>query len=203
MTRTRSISSLILAAGVVILVAGCGRFGRPREEITTRPKESTIDTKRFDPLDLPQDTTIVPLKSTSAGLAMMQHRAAEAKAGASRTGITAITGDSLYSQEFRVQLVTCGTYGEGRKALRVAEEIFDQPVYMDYDVPYFKVRVGDFTTRAQAEAYQKRAVAAGYSNAWVVAVTITTENAEPMYEKSPVSPPPINQPADSVNGGNH
>jgi hypothetical protein len=185
------------------LVAGCSKFGRAREEVTTRPREAAVDTRRFDPLELPQDTMIVPLRGVSAGQAISQHRAAVSKAGSGRTGITTIAGDTMYSQVFRVQLVTCGTYGEGRTALRVAEEIFDQPVYMDYDVPYFKVRVGDFATRGQADAYQRKATAAGYTNAWVVAVTKASENAAPMYENSPLSPPATSKQVDSLNGGNH
>lgn len=194
MTKRSSIYKLAIFVALLALVAGCNRFGRTQEEVTTRPREAAADTRGYDPLELSQDTMVVPLQSASPGATVAQHRTGRASEPSTAT-------DSLYSQVFRVQLVTCDTYGEGRAALRAAEEIFDQPVYMDYDVPYFKVRVGDFATRGQADAYQRKAAAAGYVNAWVVAVTIGTAGAAPMYENTPVSPPKGKAPSDNLHVG--
>ena len=95
--------------------------------------------------------------------------------------------DTLNNQAFRVQILTTKVYGEARTALRVAEEIFDRPVFMDYEVPYFKLRVGNFAEREIAENYQQRARAAGYTNAWVVVVTVAVEEPAPLYEISPAT----------------
>ncbi|HVP06461.1 MAG TPA: SPOR domain-containing protein [Candidatus Acidoferrum sp.] len=182
MIRPRNISKLALIALLALLLQSCGGLVQHgKEEVSSKPATAPEDQRHFDPLDLPGDTVIVPSlddKVTPSTQAFAQHHREPSS-----------PADTLYNQVFRVQLVTCETYGEGRIALRTAEEIFDQPVYMDYDVPYFKVRVGDFKTRAEAEAYQRKAVTAGYGNAWVVPVTVTVQQPSPMYENLPATPP--------------
>ncbi|MBU0984142.1 MAG: SPOR domain-containing protein, partial [candidate division Zixibacteria bacterium] len=107
---------------------------------------------------------------------------------------------SANNQAFRVQIFTSKLYNDARQALRVAEEIFDRQLYIDYEVPYFKVRVGSFDTRDAAEAYQLKAKAAGYGNAWVVLVTVGVVEAAPLYDDlpEPVFPEPV--PFDSTAG---
>ena len=70
-------------------------------------------------------------------------------------------------------------------AVQVAEEIFDRPVYLDYEVPYFKIRVGSFFDRDQAEDYMMRARAAGYKEAWVVVTNVAVREAAPLYFDEP------------------
>ena len=66
--------------------------------------------------------------------------------------------------------------------MQIAEEIFDHPIFLDYEVPYYKVRVGSFRDKESAEVYQLRAKSAGYNNAWVVMVTVNINKAENLYE---------------------
>jgi hypothetical protein len=89
--------------------------------------------------------------------------------------------DSLAAQVFRVQLAMIDTYSDARHALAVAQEIFDQPVSLDYEVPYYKLRVGEFPTRTEAEMYQQRARGTGYPNAWVMVATVSAKQIEPLY----------------------
>ena len=58
-------------------------------------------------------------------------------------------------------------------------------MYLDYEVPYYKVRVGSFGSREEAEEYQQRAKAAGYRNAWVVMVNLGVKEAKPLYDEMP------------------
>jgi len=44
----------------------------------------------------------------------------------------------------------------------------DTEIYMEYDSPYYKVRVGDFLTRADANKMMNLLVDRGYKEAWVV-----------------------------------
>ena len=107
--------------------------------------------------------------------------------------------DTINSQAFRVQLFTTKLYREAQEAVRTAEEIFDQSVYVDYEVPYFKVRVGSFADRDAAEDYQQRAKAAGYRNAWVVMVNVSIREATPLYDNLGEFPvPEVPLEADSV-----
>ncbi len=89
--------------------------------------------------------------------------------------------DSVNGQAYRIQLYTSKLYGEARHELRVAQEIFDRPVFLDYEVPYYKIRVGSFADRDKADEYLQRVKAAGYSTAWVVIVNVGVKEAAPLY----------------------
>jgi hypothetical protein len=65
--------------------------------------------------------------------------------------------------------------GSGNEALDVAEEIKlefeenydDIPAYVTFAEPYYRVRVGDFRTRLEAEQFLER-INRKYRNAWVI-----------------------------------
>jgi len=178
----------------MLLIAGCGgnvvRYGG---EEAPPPAEEPMDARGYDPLELAVDTDIIPQLRPQTGvitgrdqLVTRDTLSTDTSAVAIEVPETAI--DSLSSQAFRVQLFTSKLFGEAKHQVMVAEEIFDQPVYMDYEVPYFKVRVGNFATRGQAESYQQRAKAAGYGSAWVVLVTLEVKEAAPLYDDGVVAP---------------
>ncbi|MCK4460154.1 MAG: SPOR domain-containing protein [candidate division Zixibacteria bacterium] len=190
MTKRASIFSLLITALWLIWGAGCILPQRGGEE--SSPDAGTIpeELARYDPLESSQDRQVVPSAYPSdqpinAGGSQQEIRD-------EATGDTGYLNliepiDTLNNQAFRVQILTTKVYGEARTARRVAEEIFDRPVFMDYEVPYFKLRVGNFAEREAAENYQQRAKAAGYTNAWVVVVTVGVEEPTPLYETSPAT----------------
>lgn len=144
---------------------------------------------RYDPLESDRDRQVVPKAFPSdnpieAG-GLQQPLPPDTTADAPGFVGPDELFDSLNKQSFRVQLLTTKVYGEAREARRVAEEIFDRAVFMDYEVPYFKIRVGSFADRAAAESYQQRAKAAGYANAWVVVVMVEVQKAAPLYDPQP------------------
>ena len=189
MTR-KSIFSLLVVLGGCILLVACGGPGRSTEEV---PEEAPIgydDPRGFDPLELPADREVVPAayprEGIIAGRAVLVDAEPEGTPGDSAEITIAelqLPVDTLNNQAFRVQIFTTKLYGEARAARRVAEEIFDQPVYVDYEVPYFKVRAGSFAERDDAEKYQQQARAAGYTNAWVVMVNLNTKKVAPVYDE--------------------
>ncbi len=71
---------------------------------------------------------------------------------------------------YRVQIFTSRLYTEANRELALAEEIFNFPIHLDYEVPYYKLRVGDFHTRAEAEDMLSEIRAIGYHGAWVARV---------------------------------
>ncbi|MEW6051084.1 MAG: SPOR domain-containing protein [Candidatus Zixiibacteriota bacterium] len=153
------------------MATGCGGL-RPPDVVETKPAPVTKVPPGFDPLGLPQDTVNIPAQLASQA----------EKQSPQAPGVQTAPGDTATHQVYRVQLLTFEAYGEGRHGLQVAEEIFDQPVLLDYDVPYFKLRVGEFRTRAEAEAYVQKARSVGYPNAIVVTANVGVQQALPMYE---------------------
>ncbi|MFQ6009449.1 MAG: SPOR domain-containing protein, partial [Candidatus Zixiibacteriota bacterium] len=91
------------------------------------------------------------------------------------------TFNTLNNQVYRIQIFTSQLYGEARRAMTIAEEIFDRTVFLDYEVPYYKVRVGGFAQRYEAEDYLSRVKAAGYPDAWVVVVNVAIKEPAPLY----------------------
>ena len=188
------------------MLVQCGGVPRPTDEQKSTPEAGWQDQRGFDPLELPQDSEIVPARYPRTdplmgrqSLVEVDNEVAEGDSTLALPPSNATVGDTLNNQAYRVQLLSSRVYKEARDGARVAEEIFDQPVYVDYEVPNYKVRVGNFADRLAAEDYQQRARAAGYANAWVVVVSQRIHEAAPLYEDLPVgvSPPP-EQPADST-----
>ncbi|MCK4573227.1 MAG: SPOR domain-containing protein [candidate division Zixibacteria bacterium] len=187
MTRQKNIYKLCLAAMMLLFIA-CRGGGEVAQEIPEKPTETTVDERGYDPLELPGDKEIVPLAHPRSGditgrTALVETAPSVADSGAGVIANVPEAADTLNSQAYRIQIFAGKLYGEARHELAIAEEIFDRPVFVDYEVPYFKVRVGNFAEREQAEEYQQRARAAGYTNAWVVMVNIAVKETAPLYEE--------------------
>lgn len=90
---------------------------------------------------------------------------------------------------FRIHLLTSTLIGQARSAEQVAAELFDQPVRLDYEVPYYKVRVGEFSLRAEAEAYLATVKKMGYDEAWVVPFTRMRPSEQPVDSVTPQEEP--------------
>lgn len=180
--------SLLLLVGALLLTS-CAT----RPPATSEPDQSPssfTDQRGFDPLALPGDDKVIPEDvplhgDINGGGAAPADGTTEPDSVVIPAIVPDEVIDSLNNQAFRVQLFSGKLYGDARREAQVAEEIFDRPVVIDYEVPYFKVRVGSFAEREDAEDYQKRAQAAGYDNAWVVLVTVNVQSAEPLYDAAP------------------
>jgi hypothetical protein len=93
------------------------------------------------------------------------------------------------TEVYRVQIFTSRLYSEAARERTLAEEIFNLPISLDYEVPYYKLRVGDFKTRDEAENMVPEIKNIGYRNAWVARVVLRVKEA-PEYElmEEPILP---------------
>ena len=162
MNRPASICNGLILIGMVA-VLGCAASGPGPAEQQPTSETVSADPRGFDPLELPPDRQVVALKYERTGDIAGKQVIVESSFGTDLDSLGAgrvgpeMPVDTLNNQMYRVQLFTSRVYGEGHQAARVAEEIFDQPVYVDYQVPNYKVRVGNFVDRNAAEEYQQRA----------------------------------------------
>lgn len=185
-----SITSTCSTVGVVLLIGtlGCQTARQAQPGPTTeRTTEGHTDDRGFNPLGLPSDREIVPSEYKNnaeiRSQAVLRETDEESADSAAALPVDVPSEvDTLNSRAFRVQFYTGKLFGEARRELRIAEEIFDRPVFFDYEVPYYKVRVGTFAERQEAEEYQMRVKAAGYSGAWVVSVKVGVRQAAPLYQ---------------------
>ncbi|MBT4484438.1 MAG: SPOR domain-containing protein [Candidatus Latescibacteria bacterium] len=74
---------------------------------------------------------------------------------------------SIY--RYRVQLGIFENQASAEKLARSARSKVDLKVGIDYDTPFYRVRVGDFTTKAEAEIYVKILKDKGFKESrWII-----------------------------------
>lgn len=72
----------------------------------------------------------------------------------------------------RIQLLTSTSFASARMALRVAQELFGEPVTIDFESPNFKVRLGRFENTGDAQLPLERARQAGFANPIIITQTL-------------------------------
>lgn len=180
MSRRRNICKIAaIALALTSAVGAADKTGTPK---TVTPASSPA-VRGIDPLPLPADQTLITTIAPQNGPIGAK--------SVSRSGARS-------SLVFRVQILTAQGFGEARKAAQVAEEVFDQAVHIDYEIPNFKVRVGDFPDRAAADIYRQTAQQLGYTNCWVIPVTVDIAEASLLYD-SLLAPADSKAKTDSAN----
>ena len=178
--------SIVFLLFIVITVvpASGGTFRREADEKKSPKLPNGMD---IYPLELAEDTIVIPNKYP---IIMM----VETKKDGYKNAPIAVSADSAgqIGESYRVQLFTSKLYGPAMKEFNVAREIFDQKIWMDYEVPYYKIRIGDFGTRDKAEAFLRVVKGAGYDVAWVVRVNANVRSLEEHFR--------ISRPADDTTG---
>lgn len=81
---------------------------------------------------------------------------------------------------FRVQVITTNKRNEANDAKAKAMQLFPEyRSYIDYQAPYFKVRIGDFRSREEATELRDRLMTQFTGGVFVVPATI---NVSPEFE---------------------
>jgi hypothetical protein len=146
---------------VLVAVASCGGGSAP---VTERPLNADLhqaprDTIAESIFSVDQDTAISPLLT-----AWPDHGGKEVEAVASDTPPGSETETSVY----RVQIYTTKDRATAQAVKDEAEVDFGREVHLDYEVPYYKVRVGTYQTPQEAEPLLQEARRLGYRGAWAV-----------------------------------
>ncbi len=175
---------MIVRFAVVIMILASMIVSCGGRRVGTRTPDEKKDpaTPLFDPLATSEDREIVPevhpvrvVTVADAGDSLMRPGDLSYLQFDSAASVTAPT------EVYRVQIFTSRLYTEAGRERQLAEEIFNLPIYLDYEVPYYKLRVGDFLTRDEAENMLAEIKSIGYRNAWVARVVLRVNDA-PEYE---------------------
>jgi len=84
----------------------------------------------------------------------------------------------LISEGFRVQILATRYFEYADSlAISISKRITDS-VYVEFEVPNYKVRVGDFINRDSAESLQQELLNMGYKSAWILRSRITAQKPE-------------------------
>ena len=88
--------------------------------------------------------------------------------GISRKEDSAPEGKKILPDGYRIQLMALSSMEAVRDKKSIAEEELQLKVYIDYDKPYYKVYVGDYINRKDAEKALNIIKQSGYPDAWIV-----------------------------------
>jgi hypothetical protein len=77
---------------------------------------------------------------------------------------------------YRVQIVISQNEEELKNLQNEIEKSIDEKIYIIFELPNYKLRVGNFLNRKEAENFQNTIVRLGYRTAWVVPTIIELEN---------------------------
>ncbi len=76
---------------------------------------------------------------------------------------------------FRVQLGSTNNYDDAIALETRAASIFEEQIMIQFDSPYYKIRVGQLSNREDAQSLQQFAFENGFRRAWVIRTENTPE----------------------------
>ena len=77
---------------------------------------------------------------------------------------------------YRVQIVISQNEQELKDIKTKIEKSINEQIYIIFELPNYKLRVGNFVNRKEAESFQKIIVRLGYRTAWVVPTMIEKDD---------------------------
>lgn len=173
MIRIRTEYSVVILLSVLLFVSGCA----PREVIrddndddfsaNLREYEREFDPSEYNtPFALQEEEEDTP---TVEPFRMPEIDEPESPA---------------YVRGFRIQLYSTSDMEAAQDVYEVADSIFtDYWIYVVYEVPFYKVRLGDFETRPQANRTLANVVAKGFRDAWIVPDRVVKDPPEKIIEE--------------------
>ena len=145
----------ILLSALITLLAGCGSSEGSRKDADSSPdvrerKVLLSQTERqFNPSDYDDE--------------IEQQRAA------SEASKDSLFIESEPTQGYRIQIFATSNIDEANAMrLTTVQRVTEDSVYIVYDPPVYKVRVGDFRTRTEASQKLGALSNIGFADAWVV-----------------------------------
>jgi hypothetical protein len=90
-------------------------------------------------------------------------------------GADSVAAKEYFDFVYRVQLGSTADYDDAIAFEQRANAAFSEEVMIQFDSPYYKIRVGKMNNREDAQILQQIAIQQGYRRAWVV----RTENTAP------------------------
>jgi hypothetical protein len=88
----------------------------------------------------------------------------------------------LVRRGYRVQIISTQDVDQAEIMADRAMEFFNQPVYIVFESPYYKVRIGDFLSDMDAMDIERKARQSGYPGAWIVPSDVNVHNPNRHYK---------------------
>jgi len=85
------------------------------------------------------------------------------------------------SEGYRVQVLATRYFERAESLAVIMKNTVSDSVYVDFEAPNYKVRIGDFIDRDSAESLQQDLVQMGYNSAWVLRTRINSQASRIKY----------------------
>ena len=85
------------------------------------------------------------------------------------------------SEGYRVQVLATRYYERADSLAVIMKNTVSDSVYVDFEAPNYKVRIGDFIDRDSAESLQQELVQMGYNSAWILRARINSQASRINY----------------------
>ena len=91
--------------------------------------------------------------------------------------------DSVQSviEGYRVQVLATRYFERADSFAIIMKNTVSERVYVDFETPNYKVRIGDFIERESAESLQQDLVQMGYNSAWILRSRINSQASRIKY----------------------
>lgn len=152
------------------LAISCGAGKTAPHSVQGEPEPVTYappDTLAAKVFDFAQDTVLSPLLTQWP----------REDTSSSREGDAPLDEAEAETMVYKVQLVTTKDLGSAQTARTKAQGEFKQDVQIDFETPYYKVRVGTFSSPQAAEPLLQEARRLGYQGAWAIKVRAASQQA--------------------------
>jgi hypothetical protein len=155
-TRTLYLTTLLLTG--IFFLSGCSSRKVVREDAEARAAEELNEfEKSFDPAEY--NTPFILEQDTPAQPGTEQREFPDYEH----------PEEQDFIQGFRIQLYSSTDVEAAQEVYNFADSLFtDQWIYVVYEVPFYKIRVGDFQTRPQANRIITEVLRRGFRDAWIV-----------------------------------
>ena len=85
------------------------------------------------------------------------------------------------SEGYRVQVLATRYFERADSLAVIMKNTVSDSVYVDFEAPNYKVRIGDFIDRNSAESLQQDLVQMGYNSAWILRTRINSQASRIIY----------------------
>ena len=85
------------------------------------------------------------------------------------------------SEGYRVQVLATRYFERAESLAVIMKNTVSDSVYVDFEAPDYKVRIGDFIDRDSAESLQQELVQMGYNSAWILRARINSQASRINY----------------------
>ncbi len=153
-----------LVSAIVLVLSGCGSSSGSQKVASTisDEPEQRVPLSRYE-------KTFNPSQYDDEIIEIQRQHTIEQEKAAGELGRDSVVVESTFTQGYRIQIFATGNIDEANAMrLTAAQRITEDSLYVVYDPPVYKVRIGDFPTRAEANQKLTTVIGQGFSDAWVV-----------------------------------